>query len=788
MRNPFKKAAVIGVSVAVALLGGNMPLGQGDAIAAPSTFIDIFTFNDFHGRIDEGITVAWAVTLEEAALSATAAGHDVATISAGDNIGASLFASASDQDTPTLDVLNLLAGNAALGFEASAVGNHEFDQGYADLTGRVQPYADFEYLGANVRNAADGGAALPPYYIQTLSSGLTLGIIGVVTVETPTLVSPAGVAGLRFEDPVTTVNTYANMLTNGDTSDGEADIIIAVYHEGAAVSSSLANAVAATNVFDRIVNQTSPKVAAIINGHTHLKYEWQGGTPTRPIIQTGSYGDNIGHITLEWDGSAVTGFTVANIARIAYSAPTPTNPNAKSSTQPCDSSLLSVFDTGPFADDVFATVCGAIATAAVIGNTVIAKVDADITTGVASGSYVSGKWTSTAPIATVAGADERSNESALANLVADSFLWTANKSGSQVSGGADIGIVNAGGGIRANLLYGSSGDITYAAANAVMPFVNNVWTVELTGAQFKQFLEEQWQTDGAGARPARPFLVTGLSSNVTYTVDSDVIGDEPCAYDHGGCDWNDATSHITGVFVNGEPLDEAKTYKIITLSFLTAGGDNYRVMTEGANATDTGLVDRDCWIEYLKHLSGNTGSGPTTPISPSFAHRSVVVSNVSESWLPMEPIEVVPGETTLEFSVSRLNMISQGAPAAATGVLTLTPLGGGTTTHVADLTFVAPGGDCVAEAGVSNTLNPASTGCVAISWSVPADLAAGDYVLTVEVEENGTVAQFWVLAPTGITIPTGGSLADGGELLAISALLTLAGAVLTARRKFAGLS
>ncbi|MDR2620861.1 MAG: 5'-nucleotidase C-terminal domain-containing protein [Propionibacteriaceae bacterium] len=786
MRNPFKKAVPVLVAVTTALLGSNLSLGQGAAIAdTDPTIIDIFTFNDFHGRIDEAITVPWAATLEQAALAADAAGHDVATISAGDNIGASLFASASDQDFPTLDVLNLLTEEEELGFAASAVGNHEFDQGFKDLTTRVDGAANFEYLGANVRYAKDGSEALTPYYIQTLASGLTLGIIGVVTVETPTLVSPAGVADLRFDDPVTTVNTYAAQLTDGNAANGEADIIVAVYHEGAAVGEpkTLADAVAATEVFNRIVNDTSPKVAAIINGHTHQKYAWSSDTPKRPIIQAGSYGDNVGHITLTWDGEKVTAFTVENIARITNLVP---NANGNGETDigaPCAAEAVpDKYKVGNI-PAIYKSVCDSIAAAAVIGNVVIAKVSADITTAAPGGSWADGKY-SVKDIAGVAGAGERVNESALANLAADSFLWTANKEGSQVTGGADIGIINAGGGIRANLLYGTNGDISYAAANAVMPFVNNVWTVELTGAQFKQFLEEQWQTDSAGARPGRPFLVTGLSSNVTYTVNSDNPEDDACAYDsEAGCEWNDAASHITGVFVNGEPLDAEKTYKIITLSFLTAGGDNYRVMAEGANATDTGLVDRDCWIDYLKYLSGNTTGTPTKAIAPSFAHRSVVVSNASAEWTPMEPIEATPG-TTLTFSVSRLNMISQGSPAAATGTLTLTPVGGGAVTEISALTFIAPDGDCVADAGVSDTLNPASTGCAAITWEIPADLAAGDYVLTVAVKENGTEGNIWVRVPELVNAPTGGE-PIGATLPALGALLLLGAAVLVGRRKLA---
>ena len=67
---------------------------------------------------------------------------------AGDLIGASVFASAVANDQPTIDVMN------EIGLDASAVGNHEFDKGWADLRdrviGRQEPNAKWDYLGANV--------------------------------------------------------------------------------------------------------------------------------------------------------------------------------------------------------------------------------------------------------------------------------------------------------------------------------------------------------------------------------------------------------------------------------------------------------------------------------------------------------------------------------------------------------------------------------------------------------------------------------------------------------------
>lgn len=223
------RTVAVGISaltLAGALAAGVVPaVAQSPQVAGPGqvdlTFINI---NDFHGRIDTN-TVKWAGTIE--AIRATATNSVL--LSAGDNIGATVFASASADDQPTIDVLK------ALDLGPSAVGNHEFDQGWADLRDDViagGTNADWPYLGANVFDTATGLPVLPEYALVTMG-GLTVGIIGAVTTETPSLVSPAGVAGLTFGDPVAAVNDVAARLSDGNPANGEAQVLVAEYHDGA---------------------------------------------------------------------------------------------------------------------------------------------------------------------------------------------------------------------------------------------------------------------------------------------------------------------------------------------------------------------------------------------------------------------------------------------------------------------------------------------------------------------------------------------------------------------------
>jgi 5'-nucleotidase len=584
------------------------PVIVGLSAEAAPVELTLLGINDFHGRIDAN-TVAFAGTIEQ--LRAQAEGPTL-FLSAGDNIGASLFASSVAQDQPTIDVLN------ALDLRTSAVGNHEFDRGFADLTGRVTDEADFSHLGANVYEVGTDTPALQEYELIEVD-GLTVGVIGAVTEETPALVSPAGITDLDFGDPVAAVNRVAGQLSDGESSNGEADVLVAMYHEGAGAGtpdgSSLEAELAAGGVFAAIVNDTAADVDAIFTGHTHKEYAWSAEIPgtdlTRPIVQTGSYGARIGKITLSLDASsgAVLSHTQENVART-------TAPAAE---------LIAAY---PRVAEVESIVTQALAAAAEIGNTAVAEVSGDITTAYSGGAFVDGVWTGGTR-------DDRASESALGNLVATSI----RESLSALPGGAQIGVTNPGG-LRADLFdtqaeFGATavpgmpdGTVSFSQANAVLPFNNTMALVTLTGAQFTTLLEQQWQRDAAGNVPSRPYLQLGLSDNVTYTYDPSLA----------------EGSRITSVTIDGEPLDPAAEYRIGTLSFLATGGDNFRVFTEGTDYVDTGLLDYEAWVDYLADSS---------PVEPSYAKQAVSVQGVPDT---------VEAGTEVSFSVSGLNMTSRGAP------------------------------------------------------------------------------------------------------------------------------
>ena len=610
IRGGWLAGVLVGTSVAV-----NVGAPAAPSFAAPNETITLLNINDFHGRIDSN-TVKWAGTIESRRAAAPGGAGSVALLSAGDNIGASLFASAVANDVPTIEVMN------ALEFDASAVGNHEFDRGFADFTARFLPGgsdpADFAYLGANVYNVGTTTPALPEYEIVTLTTAsgpVKVGVIGVVTQETPTLVSPAGVASLTFGDPVAAVNRVADALTDG--SGDEADVIVAEYHEGAPIGgdqSAFATAMTQSVVFTRIVNETSGKVDVIFTGHTHQKYAWDAPRPgggTRPVVQGESYGTNVGEVQLTVD------LGTAGVPVVSYSA------TVVPRVTTADGTLTATY---PRVADVKTIVDAALANATTVGNVPIGSVTKDITTAFSGGAYTNGVYTGGTR-------DDRAKESTLGMLVADSLVASLSD---PTRGGAEIGVVNPGG-LRAELLRGTDTVITYAEANAVLPFVNNLNTITLTGAQFKTMLEQQWQRQLNGQVPSRAYLQLGLSSNVTYTFDPTLP----------------EGSRITSITVNGAPIDPARGYRVGTFSFLADGGDNFHVFRSGTDRRDSGLIDRDAWISYL---------GTNSPVAPSFAKRSAVVNPV--------PTTVTPG-SKLVFNVSQLDLTSLGSPANTSATITI---------------------------------------------------------------------------------------------------------------------
>ena len=450
------------------------------AHAAPVD-VTVLDFNDFHGRIDAN-TTKFATTIEQARAAAGEA--NTLLISGGDNIGASLFASAYNDDKPTIDVLN------ALDLDVAAVGNHEFDKGWPWLKshvlegtgtapdGTAYPKADFDYLGANVLDSS-GNPVLPASAQYTVGGANVC--VGAVTQETPSLVSPGGISGLTFTDPVAAVNKEVARLASAGV---DCDATIADYHEGAPRSepATQAEQEAASAVFRHITQDTDASVDVIYNAHTHQTYAYSGA---RPVVQAFNYGEKLGKVTMTIDPATNT---VSNVGAEIL-------PRAGAA----DTSLPRVAAVKQIVDD-------AIAKSNEIGNQPVGSITADISRANVSGSYVDGKWQGTG--------EDRGGESAVGDLAANALRDGLPSD----MGTADIGIVNPGG-LRADLKYAgdttnnpanTDGVVTFAEANAVLPRTSQ----HLDRRRHWGDTLKRLSSSGSRAGASRPFLVSavGLTS------------------------------------------------------------------------------------------------------------------------------------------------------------------------------------------------------------------------------------------------------------------------------------
>lgn len=438
------------------------PIIVGVSSEIPPVSIDIVTMNDFHGRIEADGAAAGAAVVAGAVKQFRDANPNTIFAGVGDLIGASTFTSFINDDNPTIDALN------AAGLDVSAAGNHEFDQGWEDLRDRVQDRADWEYISSNVFVTETGEPALAPAWIKELD-GVRVGFVGAVTEDLDSLVSPEGIADLEVRSIVDSVNAVADDLRDGDESNGEADVVILLVHEGAA--STELSTITPETPLGEIVYGVDEDVDAIVSAHTHLAYNHV--IDGRPVISAGQYGENLGLMNVQVDPKTKELISITNEIKPL---------------------VVGGVAQYPAVPEVAAIVAKAKADADVLGAVKVGDITAD---------FNRARQTN--------GSENRGGESTIGNFVADVQKWST---------GADIALMNPGG-IRANLTYASSnandpnGNVTYREAATVQPFANTLVTLTLTGAELKGILEEQWQPAGA----ARPFLKLGVSEGLVYTYD-----------------------------------------------------------------------------------------------------------------------------------------------------------------------------------------------------------------------------------------------------------------------------
>ncbi|WP_049567516.1 bifunctional metallophosphatase/5'-nucleotidase [Nonomuraea sp. SBT364] len=584
------RLAMAGAVAAGGVLLAGLPA---DASKAPrSVPVRLLALNDFHGHLEpptgssgrmvdeHGATVEAGGAAYVATHMKALADRNTIAVAQGDLIGATPLVSAAYHDEPSVEFLG------KLGLDVAAVGNHEFDEGYAELRrimkGGCHPVdgcspagpwegATFDYVGANVlfknRNertdalAALGDSrkfgtllkdwgvpALPPVSVKWMN-GVPIGFIGLVTQTTPNIVTAEGIKDLKFVDEVKAANVASELLKLVGV---KAQVVLV--HEGDQVTAGQSpdSCAAVPGAGNRIATQVAPEIDIVLSGHSHQAYMCTVKDPAgrdRLYSQGGSFGRVITQVDLKVNVRS------RDIDRASVVA----DNHVVTRTVPADAEISQFVQT--WKDRV-----------APVANRAAGTITADITnTATASG------------------------ESALGNLIADAQL-AATKEG----GNAQIALMNPGG-VRASLSYAGSaagegdGVVTYGESFTVQPFNNLMQVVTLTGAQLKTVLEQQF-TGGPNNQAFTKILQP--SANLTYTYST-------------GAAWG---SKVSDIKIDGVPVTDTQTIRVAANNFLVGGGDAFQAFTEGTDLW-SGPLDIDAFVAYL---------GQNNPIAPPATNRITV--------------------------------------------------------------------------------------------------------------------------------------------------------------------
>ncbi|WP_167158172.1 bifunctional metallophosphatase/5'-nucleotidase [Streptomyces sp. MBT27] len=555
--------------------------------------VQLLSFNDLHGNLEPPAGSAGAVTERQAdgttksvpaggmeylatSLRTARKGHPYSiTAAGGDMIGASPLLSGLFHDEPTIEALNKLK------LDVTAVGNHEFDEGATELArmqnggchptegcyekGKKFRGADFPYLAANVTNEKTGRPILKPYTVWE-KNGVKIGFIGVTLEGTPNVVTASGVKGLKFADEIETINKYAKELDRQGVKS-----IVALIHEGGMPSSNAYNdscdsqgpGSGISGPIVDIAKGITPKVDALVTGHTHQAYVCTipdpAGNP-RLVTSAASFGKLYTDTTLTYDRRT------KDIVRTAVKSP----------KSPKSANHIVSRDQAK-APDMTQLIARWGKLAAPVANRPQGYISADIN-----------------------GRGSDAPEKPLGDLIADAQLAGLS---APDKGGAQLALMNPGG-IRSDLVYkasGSEGDgvVTYGEAFTVQPFTNMMNVVDLTGAQLLAALQQQV----SGPNAADPKILQ-VSKGLTYTLDLTKSGA--------------ARVVVDTVRLNGAAIDPAKTYRVAMNEFLAGGGDGFPALV-GTNKL-VGASDLDVFDAYLA-----ANSSASAPMAPPVSGRITVL-------------------------------------------------------------------------------------------------------------------------------------------------------------------
>ena len=267
-----------------------LPRSSGEAAAQPRKRLRVLTTNDFHGNLvphrprwSNGKLVGGAATLTSYFAHEAEAFPGPTVVLDGGDMMQGTPASNLTRGRSVIDYYN------AAGYDGAAIGNHEFDFGMTVLRERMQQ-ARFPMLAANILVS---GTDTTPSWVRPTAvierDGVLIGLIGLITQETPEATMAEYVSGLTFVDGATVIDRHVPALRAAG-----ADFVIVVAHEGAYCIEAVRDC---TGEMIDWLTTVRNKPDLVVGGHSHeLVRTRVNGIP---LVESGRWGEHYTVVDLE---------------------------------------------------------------------------------------------------------------------------------------------------------------------------------------------------------------------------------------------------------------------------------------------------------------------------------------------------------------------------------------------------------------------------------------------------------------------------------------------------------
>ncbi|EHY4221380.1 bifunctional UDP-sugar hydrolase/5'-nucleotidase [Salmonella enterica] len=527
--------------VALALLAAFALVSQSvQAYEKDKTYkITILHTNDHHGHF-------WRSEYGEYGLAAQKTLVDSIRKEVAQEGGSVLLLSGGDINTgvPESDLQDAepdFRGMNLIGYDAMAVGNHEFDNPLTVLR-QQEKWAKFPFLSANIYQKSTGERLFKPWAIFTRQD-IKIAVIGLTTDDTAKIGNPEYFTDIEFRKPAEEAKVVIQELNMNE----KPDVIIAATHMGHYDNGDHGSNAPGDVEMARSLSAGS--LAMIVGGHSQdpvcmasenkKQVNYVPGTPCAPdkqngiwIVQAHEWGKYVGRADFEFRNGEMKMVNYQLIPvnlkkkvtwdngkseRVLYTPEIAENPQMLS--------LLTPFQNK-------------------------GKAQLEVKIGSVNG-LLEGDRSKVRFVQTNMGRV----------ILAAQIART----------GADFGVMS-GGGIRDSI---ESGDITYKSVLRVQPFGNIVVYADMSGKEVIDYLTAvaQMKPD-SGAYPQ--------FANVSFVAKE---------------------GKLTDLKIKGEPIDPAKTYRMATLSFNATGGDGYPRIDNKPGYVNTGFIDAEVLKEFIQQNS-----------------------------------------------------------------------------------------------------------------------------------------------------------------------------------------